>query len=1509
MPTFGSYEARREVAGAGFCARWEASLSASASVPGIGAGAKPFGDRFVATAVGPTVVVPWLPRAGLDEEARRLVGAARDQAQLVGAGAKRWSIVADFGLMDDGRGAFVVRPSLAWTVERLVLAQYVFTSVELRGIVLGVVEGMLELERHSARQWGNLNSSTVMLSAGPGDSKLADGTGVVLTELESRERLGTDAQVADLRALGRLIYEMVLSKRPPLKAASGWTATWSDGWEVVGDGRWWFALANRLMSAGTALGEGGNPPTLAQVRQEILEHRAHKPVNKRQLYVVGGVVAFALLAGGAYFALHTPGREPIVLTADQLDEKARLSRWQGLVERWRLWFGDLYAARGQIAEIAASRPAGSTIREIAAALDDPALRDPRAIAGQGSNASLLDLFDRPGDAIEGDKIVAAAGSVDKIEEIRQLLVAWPELARLRGVADEWEKRGWGVPAAALRSAASGVAPAIPNVSIKEGEAALAEVSASARPGAIVPATIAAADAIALAAAIESDWEAINKAGTSEGASGSSAIGSGGSDPVLARLPAIAKVEAEEAIKGAEPGMAALKALRDRLGELKSSVDGVLAYAQGRVDGWDYKGFLASERLGQLSSEPDSAALLAKWKEIAGASEFAKVDAPDPREPAIARFREAEERLPAEGQRLASMASGGRELTMQPAEFDARFGEVKGAARKLSETAWSNRNRTEVEALSEQLARSVDALERDTRDAVMTGPLPLAEAIATQDRSLFASPTLGSEWARTLDAAGVSSSKKDAFGLLRRRRDELLALDRAIPERPIAAFPDSLQFNTEAWKRVSGAARERFLAEALRSSPPDVAGASKNAAAWLAQAIEYLKLASEIDAAFKRGEELGGGVGVGGATGSGAPLAELVKSFEAIPNAAELGSVVPSVSGTLAEIRSIGTSTDQAKLAGMIRDAGAEDAPIALAAWARLAVIGWPRTTAEFDGAKELASVRVPSLIDRGIEASRREDVRERALARTRRMWLSFMNSRKAGDRDGIDSAMVNAGLFGVTPGTEQQLSKPARYNALVWGLAREAEAYARKQTQAGVGPGAPAEALAAQTRAVRDLLASFRSGAAELGLADSQAATKLTAALSAIAEREARPAFDPLKNGPAALRNAQGHPLWKAEKTGEEITYTLDLPPGRLAAGQSQVKLVFRAVPIRGEGGPIATYVSTHEVSVGEFIGAFEAQRANQSWEQLKTTLRWWDHNKEDPRPGPATWNWDQRRAKVVLNERSKDAPSWKDPTGWLRGYPTMQGKSYYAPELGEIAPPSFASPMDWVSPDAALLAARQMGVRLPTTQEWKQAVAGAGGDEKASAGENRRDKTWTIQFEYIDKLDVLEKEWPHAGIFWPKNLQPWWPQGDGKMLYVNASDSSALPFNDGYLWFAPASRDSEGWSNLVGNVSEIVLDAPADEMAAVEPTSEAIRPLVEKFADKWRVVGASALSAIALRGDATYNAFEAYEYKSLREARMGYSDVGFRLAFSEGGTGRPTETPAVLLAGALAGAGYLDAE
>lgn len=1481
MPSFGSYEAHREVAGAGFCARWEASLSASSSSPSM-RNAKPFGDRFVATAVGPSVIVPWLPRAGLDEEARRLVGAARDQAQLVGAGAKRWSIIADFGLMDDGRGAFVVRPTLPWTIERMVLAQYVFTSVELRGIVLGIVDGLLELERNSARQWGNLSSSTVMLTSGPGDSRLGDGTAVSLTELESRERLGTDAYVADLRALGRLVYEMVLHKRPPLKAVNGWSATWNDGWESIGDGRWWFDFANRLMSAGTAMGEGGTPPTLAAVRQQVLEHRAHRPIPKRQLMIAGGVVAFALLAGGTHLALRTPERNVIVLTADQLEEKARLAKWQSLVERWRLWFGELHAARGQVAEVASKSPSTSTIRAISDLLNDPTVRDPRDISGAGTSASLLDLRDSPGDAIQGEKIIAAAATLDKIEEMRQLLSEWPELARLRETASQWSSRGWGKATEPLHAAPETLSASIPAVVVRdsnsEGSASLAQPE---KAGAIVPAVLGAQRAIADALKIEAIWESLFKSAEASKASG---------DSVLAKLGDIAKSETDRAIANETMGQPSVDAIAAKLVEIDREARAALAFERGEVEGWDKAGFRESERLKEIAAGELSIAQIAAWRAEAAKPEYAKVDAPDPRIDALAKMKDAMASLASGSERLDSLAKAERELTMSPAEFQERLARIKTEASTLEATAWSNRNRSRAERMSRELVQNISALQRDTADALATAVLSVNDAIGRENREEFSSPVLKDLWIRTLDGAKSGTGKREVFSRIRSTREALQALDSQLPAE-IPLPPEVSNANDGAWARAVASARDRIFKEAIGSGSIDVPVAAAKYAAWRVQAEGYFLLAREAQKMLDRGLEL-----VGPDRNQG--LVEVVARMDATPNAKEFAPVLPRVTSEIAEIQRIGNSNDPSMMVKAI--ANGTEAPVAIAAWGRLAEIGWPANAAEFAKAAEIISRTLPAVIENGIDPQTREVVLGHTADRAKAMWITFANSRPGPDREGIDAAFANAGLFGISSADQAGLSGNTRYNALLWMLARESEEYSKKQAELGIGAGSAATALAAQTQVAGDFLRRLREGAASFGVAGSTGVAPVQEALRVIADRDAKPAFDPLKSGPAAVLGPNGQPLWKGTKDGDTIIYALDLPPGRLAPGQPPVKIEFRPVKIVGPGGPIATYVSTHEVSVGMLMGAAEAQRNVGSWDQLKSTIRWWDYDRPDPRKGPATWTWDIRRAKVTLSDRSKETADW------LQIQETMQGKPYYAPDLGVIAPPTYDSPMDWISPDGALVAARLMGARLPTIDEWHAAVEDGGGLEKSSDKANRRDKTWTVQFNYIKDLDVSGKEWPHAGIFWPRAMKPMEKQPDGKMLYVNASDDSALTYNDGYLWFASVMRDSQGWSNLVGNVSEIVLDGESEAIASVEPTAEAVKPLVEELTEKWRIVGGSALSAITLRDGKLYEVEAGYEYPSLREARMGYADVGFRLAFSEGGTGRPTEPPAVLAARVLKAAPYL---
>lgn len=1509
MLTLGSYTTGRVLAGAGFCARFEAALSAEASVAGAKSPEGRFGKSYLATAIAPSVVAPWLPRAGIDEEARRLVGAARDQAQLVGAGAKRWSIIADFGLLDDGRGAFVVRPTQPWSVERLALARYDISSVELRGVVLGVIEGLLELEKFSARPWGNLHSATVLLTAGPGDSRLADSTAVVLTDLESRERLAEDAHLDDLRSLGRLIYELVLHKRPPLKASTGWSATWSDAWEGVGDGRFWFDLANLLMTAGTAIGSASGqiakPPTLTALRIEVLEHKPYKPLPKRQLMIAGAAAAVLALAAGGYFVLRTPPREQVVLSADQLEEAARLAKWQGLIDRWYSYFASLYAERDKIADLASTQPPTSTIRSIADLLHDPALRDPRAIAG--SSAGLLDLRDNPGDAIGGEKIIAASATIDKIDEVRARLASWPELANLATVQQTWNARGWSAAAAPLADVSRSVVSALPSFAERRSSENAENPDAPREPsrpptpdgGAIARAVIEAQTLSATVGNIDARYETIQKLAAEAKSRG---------EPTLSRLGEIIDAETKAALASLAPSptvtpdaAAALAALDRTTAAITRSAAEAAGFDAGAVAGWDQAGFRASPVSKSLAAAPASAQTLNDWLAEARKPEYARVDAPDPRPDAVAAARAAIEEARAQRERLAALADAKRELTLQPAELDTRLAAVQSAITTLENTAWSNRNRATVERAARDLVSSSSALARDASDAVTTGTVPLAEALRLLNRSEFASPTLAAVWRSAIDRVQAAPSKREAFETIRTTREALLAIDRGAPLRspPPPAAIASPVFDEPAWNAAAAAARERIFARALEQAPiASSADAERLAlvtdavARWRAYAESFVDAALRAHAALLRGEEL-----------ADTSLASVAGILEASPVAADLARVLPIVTDAVRTLRAVEQDSDPIRLAAVLRAAVATptdaSASVAAQTWARLANTGaaaarWPANASDFEEAARLLSRDLPALIDARVQPESRSRVLERLRSRARDLWTAFMNARRGSDRAEIDAAMRDAGLFSVDP-ERAGLTKPALYNARVWQLARRAAQLAESAAST------PA-ALAEQTRAAADLLAQVRSAAADLGVAEAPAVAALLARLDVIAKREARPPFDPLVHGPATVRGPSGRPVWRAARQGDAVVYTLDSGAARITA---PVSMVFLPVDIQGDDGPIATYVLAGEVSVGLFIALAES---TDSWSQFagsregQRALFWWDFDQGDPRAGPTPWQWDRRRAKVVLSER---------PAGnrWLGGDESMAKNAYYPDALADIAPPALDSPMNDVSPDAALLAARLAGSRIPSVAEWKAALAAAGGLDAASKGANRRDRTWKLQFDHVNQLDAtIRREWPQAGIFWPRGLRPEWTV-DNRNMYVSSRDDSALTTSDGYLWFAGSAHDSPNWSHLVGNVAEYVLDTNPDTLADVDPELAAVRAAIDRTVDKWSVIGGSALSALTLRGNTPAKLDAPYAIPSLREARMGYSDVGFRLAFSEGGIGRPKEPPAVLAARAFAEAAYLDAK
>ena len=168
---------------------------------------------------------------------------------------------------------------------------------------------------------------------------------------------------------------------------------------------------------------------------------------------------------------------------------------------------------------------------------------------------------------------------------------------------------------------------------------------------------------------------------------------------------------------------------------------------------------------------------------------------------------------------------------------------------------------------------------------------------------------------------------------------------------------------------------------------------------------------------------------------------------------------------------------------------------------------------------------------------------------------------------------------------------------------------------------------------------------------------------------------------------------------------------------------------------------------------------------------------------------------------------------------------------------------MQYVSARAAMLAASLIGCRLPTAAEWQTANKGV----ERHMGVNLRDVTWRLELDHMKRTMAAGRCRPDAGMFVPAGEKPSdevWQRGDGGEL------------NDGVLWFreVPVSpRPPEVFVDLVGNVGEFVTDSSG----------------------KVCVIGGSALSPPTRPTDKPFPI-------AADQATTGFSDVGFRLAFSE---------------------------
>lgn len=531
------------------------------------------------------------------------------------------------------------------------------------------------------------------------------------------------------------------------------------------------------------------------------------------------------------------------------------------------------------------------------------------------------------------------------------------------------------------------------------------------------------------------------------------------------------------------------------------------------------------------------------------------------------------------------------------------------------------------------------------------------------------------------------------------------------------------------------------------------------------------------------------------------------------------AVVSPALGTLADrcrrLAQLAGARDHKEIRGLLESLPSGSVSESRTAWQAVSTLEWPTRPEQYREAAELVA-----LCERlGLTG---QDL-ARAGGWLRSRWVALAAGAAPGD-----AARALDELMPQQPEGLRDLPPHLAANMQRWALARTLK-------------GASVDDAAARrgTEAYIEHLTS--SGAGSEGPA-------LATALSSAIKEDAPAVFDPSKEGPALGGGRYVGP----GSEPEALVYAWP------ATGEARVRLEFLPVPY-GPGQRF--YMARDEVSVGLFgvaVGLLDASN-------VLTPLMPADAG-DTAWPGPRAWR----------IERVDEVPNWVTfAPGRARAGDPMRGwlgtDAEYLSEFQILAPgltvesPSERSPMQWVSPEAAMIAAGVLGCRLPTESEWlaaRELELEAGGRNESW---HVRGRAYARQWEHLEGLVSrnpsrpglrADLPWPNAGVFNP---------GADEAGSTAVGDSS-----DTVLWFqsVDASRGKR-FRHLHGNVAEFVLVGAPPAMIGIPATGALVT------AGKVGVIGGSALSPPSLPRDRVVPVPPGFARQG------GFSDVGFRLCFS----------------------------
>jgi hypothetical protein len=831
-------------------------------------------------------------------------------------------------------------------------------------------------------------------------------------------------------------------------------------------------------------------------------------------------------------------------------------------------------------------------------------------------------------------------------------------------------------------------------------------------------------------------------------------------------------------------------------------------------------------------------LLSVWLTEARSPRYRLLTEPDPREPQ--RWDEETSQVLAGITRLLDEFEV--EQSQGPADYRSRLGRIDSEIDALNRLKWNTANRAEVSQGSRRVRDELTRLTMDVANAVQAQVAFANQSFeevrgqlaAIQNVAPSGSPAVDAAWRRERDRLLASET---SIAGVRDRSGALQMLLRSVDA--LVQSADISEGRARDWNSgmvaVAQRQRERVLERVLGAIewesgiPGELVPAADVLADYDAWQTELSRLRTDM---AQLEDHLDGLYPLAQRTEAGEPSAdELLARWSASDLLAQpdVQATLAPVLNRMAALQRVNESVDRAALLASAADVG--NPALALASWRRLGESGvpWPAVRQSLED-----EARLQQLLE-GVAgsapAARRSMLREELVEQGRRRWASHLAA--AATPEEIRAA---AALKSTLRGEDAGLSPRALFNLRL----SELESV---QQEAGL-----------DDESLKQRIDAFRAAAmANPDISQVESVGVLLAELGELtSESQAPPPVDVTTLGP-------GDPQigWQGEASadGQQVTF-------RRRIGNAEQSLTFVRVEQSSASAP-AAYVATTEVTMGLFT-AVAGERS--AWEPIRASLPAWDLS--DPRQGPRVWEWNTGRTSAtrpMVQSRNWLAsnPDLR-PDGTNEPYPT--GAGFPPPGPG----PEY--PMQYVSAPAAIGLARLLGCRLPTPGEWDGALAVELGGSTLEAylqerRPNLRDETWSFQKQHVDaliqsrRLGAINSIPPNAGGFWRE--QP---------------DAFREGYDDGALWpLAAAQGGGRVFQHLIGNVAELVFDLPEVlEALPAAPISAAELQATLAGDGVLGVIGGSAQSPPQV---------DPVQRQEFPLGATGFSDVGFRLAFSATGS------------------------